>query len=56
MSTLIQNPTRILFFTGKGGVGKVKDPVLRSRRGRGREAAMKPVAHEVQRWVRSPQA
>jgi arsenite-transporting ATPase len=22
MSTLIQNPTRILFFTGKGGVGK----------------------------------
>ena len=22
MSTLIQDPTRILFFTGKGGVGK----------------------------------
>lgn len=22
MATLIQNPTRILFFTGKGGVGK----------------------------------
>ena len=22
MSTLIENPTRILFFTGKGGVGK----------------------------------
>ncbi|MEI8258673.1 MAG: ArsA-related P-loop ATPase, partial [Deltaproteobacteria bacterium] len=22
MTTLIENPTRILFFTGKGGVGK----------------------------------
>jgi anion-transporting ArsA/GET3 family ATPase len=22
MSTLVEHPTRILFFTGKGGVGK----------------------------------